>query len=182
MQSMKIEFWMWPDGKIMYKPAGGEAKEFTEKSTEVIEEVRRILVKRYPQTYAELKKMYERSRANHTFYNYIIIERFIRCNFASHDGLADDIDGDKFNFEEVSCPLRGRCRHEGVVCMPKAPKIVPELSPEQNRICQMYVEGMDIAEIARNTYKSESTVNNQIAAAAKTLGCKRHELAKYFLS
>lgn len=180
---MRIEFWLWPDGTPMFRDENsGDYRKMSEADTDIVDEVLRILEVKYPKTYAALEELYAKSRFNRLFFRYIMAERFIRCNWSTHDNITDDLDGEQFNFEEVVCPLRGRCKHEGIICMPKPVKIVAELSIEENRICQMYSEGMGIDEIAAKTFKSPSTVNNQLCRAAKVLGCKRHEIAKYFQS
>ena len=171
---MRIEFWLWPDGTPMCRDeVSGEYRKFTEADTDIIDEVLRIIEVKYPKTYAALEEIYAKSRPNKRFFRYIMAERFIRCNWSTHDNITDDLDGESFNFEEVVCPLRGRCRHEGIICMPKPVRIVAELSIEENRICQMYSSGMTLEEIAAKTFKSESTVNNQLAHAAKVLQCTK---------
>ena len=94
---------------------------------------------------------------NISFYEYKIAHRFIRCNFGAYDQFSYDIDArGKFTFEEVSCPLRGECIYEGIICKPC---IDTKLSSRELEVLKLISEGFQTNEIAESLFLAPTTVN-----------------------
>lgn len=118
---------------------------------------------------AAIKRLYEwaaDSAANKMYFEYRIVDRFVRCNFGDADFLYSDIEDDMFHFEEVKCPLRGICKDEGVICKPKANLGLPA---EEQRVVKLYAKGYLPGEIAEHLGKAEKTCKEQIRSACKRL-------------
>lgn len=95
----------------------------------------------------------------------LAVDRFVRCNFGMRDCTAD-LSGNGLELEEVCCPIRGICRYQGVICMPKCTM----LSTEQTRHVTMLIQGESVKSIACVTKKSIKTVRNSISRLKKKLG------------
>ena len=62
----------------------------------------------FPEALEALQQFASASQRNLHYYEFIMVDRFIRCNFGEADFLHPDIDDlGMFHFEEVRCPLRG---------------------------------------------------------------------------
>ena len=99
----------------------------------------------FPEAVKRLREWASGSVANKYYFEYRIVDRFIRCNFGDADFLYSDIEDDMFHFEEVKCPLRGICKDEG-----DARGYLPK-------------------EIAAHLGKAEKTCKEQIRSACKRL-------------
>lgn len=132
----------------------------------------------FPDAVERLEAWASESAKNKRYYEYRMVDRFIRCNFGEADFLYSDVEDGMFHFEEVKCPLRGICKDEGVVCKPKFK--VP-LSPEEGKAAALYSKGLDAHEIARMMKKSAKTIKNQLDNARKRLHLNRtRDLIKVF--
>lgn len=88
--------------------------------------------------------------------------------FGSLDTAENDIDEDGvFHFEKVACPMRGECKFEGLICMPK---FSSRLSEAELRVMRLYFEIKEVDRIADQLYLSVHTVKNHIKAAYAKLG------------
>ena len=102
-----IEFYSTPDGDVMVKPLDGSVKVLKQNDSELIAAILQLINDRYPKAYSALCKFYSRSSMNNSYYTYMIVHRFCRCNFGSLDTLQLDIDQKgNFHLEQVACPLR----------------------------------------------------------------------------
>lgn len=132
----------------------------------------------FPEAAERLEKWAAGSSLNIIFFEYRMVDRFIRCNFGEADFLYSDIENGMFHFEEVKCPLRGICRDENVICKPKFK--VP-LSSEEGKAAVLYSKGLTAHEIARVMKKSAKTIKNQLDHARKRLHLDRtRDLIKIF--
>lgn len=132
----------------------------------------------FPEAAERLEKWAAESSLNIIFFEYRMVDRFIRCNFGEADFLYSDIENGMFHFEEVKCPLRGICRDENVICKPKFK--VP-LSSEEGKAAVLYSKGLTAHEIARVMKKSAKTIKNQLDHARKRLHLDRtRDLIKIF--
>lgn len=120
----------------------------------------------FPQALEALRRLASASEPNRLWYEYRMVDRFIRCNFGEADFLQPDVEMNMFHFEEVRCPLRGICEHEGVICKPKMK--LPMTEAEQE-VAALYSRGCAPGEIARRLKKSISTVKNQLNSVTKRL-------------
>lgn len=132
----------------------------------------------FPETFHRLAVWAADSAMNKPYFEYRMVDRFIRCNFGEADFLYSDVENGMFHFEEVRCPLRGICKDEGVVCKPKFSVPMPR---EEVRAAALYSKGLTANEIASKLGKGVKTVKNQLCNAAKRLGLSRtRDLIKIF--
>ena len=171
-----IEFYLW-DGEVRYRVDGQERK-LAQNDREIIEFVLDTLWRYFPEALAALNEECASSEANGRYFDFRRVDLFIRCNFAEHDTLSFDIAQGVMHFEDVKCPRRGVCRHEGVICKPRFRMAVPD---EEGRVAALYSRGLTAAEIAGVLKKSIKTVKNQLGSVTRRLKLGRpRDLIKVF--
>lgn len=165
------------DGEV-YCIEDGKSRKIAENDTDLIDVLLGRIRDFYPEADKALRKAYEKSSLNVPYYKWLMVTRFIRCNFGALDTTdADMADDGIFRFEKVKCPLRGECQLENVVCMPK---FNTRLSEAENRVMKLYFENPGIEEIAEVLYLSGHTVKNHIKASYAKLGVhSRSEFISY---
>lgn len=152
-----LEFYNTPDGDIMLKEVGKPARMFRETDRELITMMLAVIRDRYPKAHAALMELYSRSTMNRTYYEYRTVHRFIRCNFGEYDQLRLDINHrGQLQFEEVRCPLRGECRHEGVICKPE---LDTHLTEREMEVFRLIAANLQTDAIAEELHISPCTVN-----------------------
>ena len=164
---LENELWcLFPDGRN---------EQITEHNVELVREILSRIREFYPEAYKELSKWYQKSSSNVPYYQYLMVNRFCRCNFGKLDNTKKDVSsGGIFNFERVDCPMRGECPHENVVCNPR---FNSRLSDAELRVMKLLYEGLDNGEIADKLYLSPHTVKNHIKSAYAKLGL--HEKSEF---
>jgi len=156
----------------------GISKPLTPADRDEVEFMLENMRRYFPVAVGRLEELASESRPNRRFFEYRMVDRFIRCNFGEADFLYSDIENDMFRFEEVKCPLRGICKDEGVICKPKFQMPV---SNEEGRAAVLYSKGLNANEIAKVLGKGVKTVKNQLTSAAKHLGLSgTRDLIKVF--
>ena len=139
----------------------------TPKDRDAIEFMMDQLGKYFPEALKRLGEWAADSRANRFFFEYRIVDRFIRCNFGEADFLRPDIDDlGMFHLEEVKCPLRSICKDEGVICKPNASL---GMTREETKVVKLYASGLLPGEIAKELGKAEKTCKEQIRSACRRL-------------
>ena len=147
----------------IYCLSAGNSVEVTENDTELIDEILSRIEIFYPQAYKTLQETYSKSSLNIAYYRFLMARRFLKCNFGDLDTTNYDIDSEGiFHFEKVSCPMRGECKCEGIICMPK---FSCKLSEAEMRVMRIYYDYKDIDKIADMLYLSCHTVKNHIKSA-----------------
>lgn len=132
----------------------------------------------FPAAVQRLEAWASVSAMHKRYFEFRMVDRFIRCNFGEADFLYSDVEDGMFHFEEVKCPLRGICRDENIVCKPKFK--VP-LTQEESRAAVLYSKGLSVSEIAKKLKKSVKTIKNQLFTARKRLHLDRtRDLIKLF--
>lgn len=172
-----IEFYVF-GSELWCKFSDGRNEVVDETKVELIQFLLDKIRQCYPEAYQALEKFYSKSAANVSYYQFLMVRRFCKCNFCrlditSYDVVDVDADG-KFNFEKVECPMRGECPLEGIVCMPKFNN---KLSPAELRVMRLYYEGRCKEDIAAELYISPDTVKNHIKNAYVKLGV--HEKSEF---
>ena len=166
----RTEFYTTPDGVVMAKPDGEPVRVLTERDRELVGEVLAAMGRIWPEALRATAALYERSAANRPYYEWLVATRFIRCNMGEYDTLTPDADdGGDWHLEEVRCPMRGECRHEGVICKPRRDT---SLSSREIEVARL-VGHMTADEIADTLCISPCTVRNHIAAIKAKLGMRR---------
>lgn len=129
--------------------------------TELIDFLYGEIARRYTLAFDALTFIYAKSRPNYRYHRFLIVNRFVRCNFGAYDTREMDIaSADKWSFEKVECPLRGECPHEGVICNPK---LQTGLSERELEIVALSAEGYTAKDIAGRLSISIHTVNVHIS-------------------
>lgn len=159
---MGIEFYQF-ENEVWYRTDDGDNKLLLETSTEIIKKLIEIIREYYPESYSALETEYSKSSLNISYFQYLIVRRFCKCNFGRLDSTQFDIREDTIlNFEKVDCPLRGECKFERVIC---CPKFNSKLSNAEKRVMKLVYHGFDNNKIAEQLYISPHTVKQHIKAA-----------------
>ena len=159
--SRKIEFYISPDGKVKVDEEGVPlTKELTEHDLELIDYVACLIRKQYPEAYETLARHHNSSILNKNYHKFLIVHRFIRCNFGKFDGLTYDIEDGVLHIEDVACPLKWKndCPLCGIVCNPKP----FGLTPREAEVAKLSSTGRTYKEIAQELGISHSTIKNTI--------------------
>lgn len=129
----------------------------------------------YPMAYEYLCEHYKDARLNMAYYRYLIVRRFVKCNFSNLDTTKEDIERNSImNFEHVACPLRGECACEGVVCHPK---YKTRLSKREIEVGRLWYNGLTKEKIAEQLFVSVDTVTSHIRHIYSKLGV--HSVGEY---
>ncbi len=171
----KIEFYITPKGGVMISDSDG-TRHFKESDREFVGDMIEKLSEFYPEALAALSKVFEKKRLNIPHYEYRIVLRFIKCNWGKFDSLMDIDQFGNLNFEEVECPLRGECCHEGVICKPK---FNSNLSGRELEVMRQYYEKTPVEEIACKLFLSIETVKTHKRNVFRRTSS--HTLAEFFL-
>lgn len=164
----KIEFYVSPDGKVKVDEEGIPfVKEYVESDRELTDYVAGLIEKQYPEAFHALEQEYRASRPNMPFFRFLIVHRFVRCNFGKFDGLTYDIDGGVLHIEDIACPLKWRndCPLKDIVCRPKP----FGLSPRETEVVKMVSTGCTYKEVSEELGITHSTVKNVIQKAKEKL-------------
>ena len=152
-----IYFYNPPDGFVMINLWGPRAVVLTAADRPTIEHMLAVIRDRYPKAHARLMQLYSASTMNRWHYEFRVVHRFIRCNFGEYDQYNLDINKDgQFVFEEVKCPLRGECEHEGVICRPE---LDTALTDREMDVFRLIASNCQTDEIAAELHISPCTVN-----------------------
>lgn len=149
-----IEFFGDANGGVMISDDQG-VRHYLQEEKGITDEMFGIIEENYPQAFKALSAEYKRSRANVPYFKYLIVHRFIRCNFSKLDCHLDIDEFGRFTFEDVGCPLAGECRLYKVVCNPERDT---NLTARQKEVMKLYCQGMTAEEIGDQLYISTETV------------------------
>lgn len=170
----RIEFFAY-NNEVWYSENGSAARKMSDTS-DIVADLFRAIDEQYPEAMAALRQTYAEAAGEIRYFQYLIVRRFIKCNFANIDDKFD-IDEERLVFEYVPCPLRGECRLEGVVCKPK---FSSALSAAELRVLELLYKGTPKLLIAERLFLSAYTVDNHIKHAYKKLGVHSEaEFVKY---
>lgn len=172
-----LEFYMFED-ELWCKTNDGKNFIVDESKTELVKYILEKVRNCYPEAYRELESIYSKSAPNQSYYQYLMVRRFCKCNFCKLDTTAfdvEDVDSDgKFNFEKVECPMRGECPYEGIVCMPK---FNANLSPAELRVMELLYRGKSEQDAAAELFISPNTAHQHVKSVYVKLGI--HRLADF---
>lgn len=168
MCTRKIEFYVSPDGRVNVSEEGIPfTEEYTEANHELTDYLAGLIKNQYPEAFHALELEYRASMPNKHFFMFLIVHRFIRCNFAKFDGLTYDIDGNVLHIEDINCPLKWRndCPLRGIVCKPKP----FGLSAREAEVVKMTSSGKTYDEISEELGITHSTIKNVIQKVKEKL-------------
>jgi DNA-binding CsgD family transcriptional regulator len=176
MELRELEFYKTPFGEVMVNQGDGfhiyemKDREFTCSFISVLSEM-------YPDALKSLNQMHADKKANIPFMEYRMVKTFIGCNFGNYDQIVDIDTLGNFNFEHVSCPLRGGdCKFEKSICKPK---IKTDLSDREIEVMRLFSEGFDIDQVADKCFISATTAQTHRRNAFKRAGV--HTLAEFII-
>lgn len=170
IQFANIEFYNTPEGDVMMKEADKPVRKFTEQDRDLIAWLLYMLRENFPEAHQRLMELYSRYERNRTNFEYKVVHRFLRCNFGEYDQFNYDISRDGFfKFEEVRCPLRGECPHEGCICRPV---LNTNLSDRELEVFRLIAQGAQADEIAGELNISPLTVNRHRENIKIKTGCR----------
>lgn len=168
-----VEFYTTPEGEVTLREVGCAERQLVATDTEFIQAILQHIREYYPQAYNALMELYSKTLPNKSYRDYLAVRRFIKCNFGVYDNEID-VDGNgNFHFEFVSCPLRGECKYDKILCQPAFDSTLSERQLEIMRLCY---EGVSDAEIAERLFISIHTVANHRKASFYKLGI--HSMAE----
>lgn len=160
------EFYTTPEGDVMIRE-GNSLRALTETDRDFISDMIRTIREFYPDAFDALCKEYVKSQINREYYEFLIVRRFIKCNFGEYDNKLDIAEGGSFNFEFVGCPLRGECKYDRCICRPR---FNSSLSKRELEVMKMIYERYSIEEIAERLFISIETVKNHRKNSLRRLG------------
>lgn len=171
-----IEFFTIDERVYISRPEG-KIEEITE-NHEIINDILESVENFYPLAFSSLNEWYAKSMRNASYAKFLMARRFIKCNFGELDCTEKDLDREgSFHFEKVKCPMRGECKYENKVCLPK---FNSRLSKAEIRVMELFYRDKDIEKIADKLFLSGHTVKNHIRSAYTKLGIhSRSEFISY---
>lgn len=169
-----IEFYTTPEGEVTMRPLGESERQLKETDTEFIQSFLAVLREFYPEAYEALMDRYSKSSDNKRYRDFLAVRMFIKCNLGLYDNMIDVDENWNFNFEFVSCPLRGECKYDKVIC---SPKFNSTLSERQLEVMKMLYQGETDSEIADKLFISLNTVNNHKKNSFKKVGV--HSMSEF---
>lgn len=152
-----IEFYITPTGDVMVSKEKEGAKILSQSNIGLLSKLEETIVEFYPEAYAALCEQYKECAKNPAYYRFLIVRRFIKCNWGEYDNTLDIDHLGRMNFEFVNCPLRGECKYDQVIC---CPKFNTKLSQREKQVMELIYDGLSDDEIATMLFISLNTVNN----------------------
>ena len=119
----------------------------------IVDQVYKTLKCNYSEAFKVLNDIYGKS----AFFKFLIVRRFLKCNFSKHDEKPDIDSKGFFDVEFVSCPMRGECKHEGIICKPTRDKT---LTDREIEIVKLISLGNTDFEISEMLFISPHTAKN----------------------
>lgn len=173
------EFFNGPDGSVYVKPFNEPMFVYDISCKQITDEMVVLIRDLYPEAFKALSATYSKSEPNKGYFMFKIVNRFIRCNLGENDTLKYDITRvGSINVEEVRCPLRGECIHEGIICKPT---LQTKLSERENEVARLLGSGLNSIEIADELGISICTVRRHIANIKARLHVKNtNQIISYF--
>lgn len=151
-----IEFYSRPDGEVEVLIDGQSPFVLTSKHYDLIMELYNKIMSEYPDAHAALYNRYTASLQNNPHFRFLVVRGFVKCNFSQFDNKLDIDESGKYNFEYVSCPLRGECKDENVIC---GPKLKTVLSDQEIKVLELIATGKEAEGIAEILCISKHTVD-----------------------
>ena len=169
MEARQIEFFVSPQGMVYFYGKNQEIIRYDMEQSELIRLMAQMIQTVYPEAYEYLFNNFIKSEKNKLYHQFLITERFIRCNFGTNDTLNYDINQGMMNLERVNCPLRKCCKEENIVCNPK---VKSPFFPKETEVAKVFAKGYVASEVADILGKSLHTVTSQLRNMTRRLGLR----------
>ncbi|MDA3867608.1 MAG: helix-turn-helix transcriptional regulator [Salinivirgaceae bacterium] len=147
-----IEFSITGDGNTIMVQGGNGPRVLSKTDYHLIRHFLSIIQSRFPKSYNALHSLYAESAD----WQYLIVVRFIKCNWGNDDEIKDIDEDGNFNFEHVRCPLRGGlCIYEDVICHAEEKT---DLTNREREVAKLIAAGKSLEEVASTLFVSIKTV------------------------
>jgi len=170
---MRFETYSTPEGDVMVAPTGEAHFKLEPTHRDFITSMITRISECYPTADKAMREAYKASSDALHYYEFLMVRRFLKCNFGHYDNVMD-FDQEAFKFEFVSCPLRGECKHDQVICNPK---FNTTLSEREIQVMKLFHSGFNENQIADKLYISINTVHNHKKSAFRKTGS--HTMAEF---
>lgn len=164
---MKLEVHTSSKGHVFLQNTDGNVSVYDEASQKFTDEIYDLIASEYPDALTALSGLYKKSKPNFPHFKYKVVSRFLRCNMGGYDDKLDLDSNGIINLELVTCPLRGECEYENIICKPRRKHL---LSPREYDVMKLFCEGKTAKEIAAILYIAEHTCNKHKQNAKKKAG------------
>jgi DNA-binding CsgD family transcriptional regulator len=154
---MNTEFYTRPDGEVEVCEQGKPAFQLNEMERDFIVQMILKIREEYPEAYKALCECYKDNLHNRFYYEFLIVRRFIKCNWSQFDNVADMDDEGNLHFEFTYCPMRGECKYFKIIC---EPKYNVQISASEMNVLRLIVKEFTDEEIADTLHISIYTVQN----------------------
>lgn len=175
MNLKNIEFHRSVEGKdAMYRSPGDcQSKILESNATEIIIPLLGQVEAQFPKCHRRLKDIYGQSPQ----YRFLAARRFIKCNCSEFDNILDVDNEGIIHLEMVTCPMRGECLDEGVICFPERET---GLTTREKEIAKLVSSGMSNEDIARKLFIGIDAVKSHVQNCLRKLSLtNRAALANY---
>jgi len=157
------EFFSSADGVDVMVQKNGQCKPLTKEDVELVHFLYQNIKENYPEAFRALTDIY----GNSALYKFMMVRRFGKCNFSIYDNRPDIRTDGLFNLEFVPCPLRGECKWENTICLPK---FNTALSDREMQVLKLICENLEDSQIADKLFISIHTANNHRRSIERKLG------------
>lgn len=172
-QMLRFETYTTPEGDVMIAPAEEAHFKLEPHHRTFISAMIQRISESYPEADRAMRETYKASADSLFYYEFLIVRRFLKCNFGDYDNVLD-FDHETFKFEFVSCPLRGECKHDQIICNPR---FNSTLSGRELQVMKHFHASLNENQIADKLYISINTVLNHKKAAFRKTGS--HTMAEF---
>jgi DNA-binding CsgD family transcriptional regulator len=162
------EFYGTPEGSVMICEDDKPLRKYEQSDRLFTESMIEHISTFYTKAFSALCSIYTPSKLNKTYFEYMIVHRFIRCNFWLYDGKKD-IENGVFNFEQVCCPLRGECKFDGIICHAE---FNTNLTERELEVMRCFFNDIAEDDIADKLFISIMTVRKHKQNSLQKLGIK----------
>jgi DNA-binding CsgD family transcriptional regulator len=159
----EIEFFASADGMELMVQTDGISRPLACTDNELIHTLYCYIKENYPAAFEALSNIY--GTAVH--FKFLVVRRFGKCNFSIYDNRPDVKPDGFFNLEFVSCPLRGECKWENTICLPK---LNTTISSREMEVLRLICENLEDSKIADRLFISVFTVSNHRRSIERKLG------------
>lgn len=165
------------EGEVWYRLPDATINKLHESDSEIISELIDHISTFYPKAYDALCTEYNGCAPNRSYFRFRIACGLSVATSRSLTTFQDFSDDCRCSFEFVTCPLRGECRHERIICRPEFDH---KLSAAENPVLRLWFNGLSIDDIADQLCLSPHTIHNHIRHAYQRLNIhSRAEFVRY---
>jgi DNA-binding CsgD family transcriptional regulator len=173
-----IEFNGIPSGQVEVRISGKDTFILLPTHRDFITSFNAEMKFKKPLAFISLEKRYLKSKENRIYYEFLICQGFIKCNFLVHDNQLDIDENGAWRCEFILCPMTGECVDCGSICNSPDGTI---LSSRQIDVLRLIVAGMETKYIAEELNISPHTVHNHRNNMLDQLGLHNsNELVRYW--